>query len=167
MLAETSPADRGFYDIPQVYTSFHTREFDAIFDPPPMQSLHALDHPYEGIVLEVIQAQSVETRADLVSWLEHKLVSNSADAVPRAGQCIGFVTTPNAPETVAHISKDPVDMQTCICLLWFLKQPPSEGWPGHFSGHERAIREAGGKLLLVAPFVPTIPGTNDYVDDLR
>lgn len=167
LFEELIPAHRGFYDRTHVYTSFHDHAFDVMCDPPPMQSIHALDHPYEGLVVEVIQAASPETRPDLVSWLEREFVPAFADAVPRSGQCIGFVTTPNAPETVAHISDDPVDMQTCICLLWFMTQRPAGDWPGHFAGHEQALEAAGGKLLLIAPFVPTIPGTNEYIDQLR
>jgi hypothetical protein len=64
------------------------------------------------------------------------------------------------------IGQDAVDMDACLCLLWFLKEAPESAWPGHFGEHAGRIAEArAGRLLLIAPFVPTLPGTNQWVQE--
>jgi hypothetical protein len=41
-------------------------------------------------------------------------------------------------------------------------------WEEHFAGLGEEIAAAGlGRVELVAPFVPTVPGTDTYVDQLR
>jgi hypothetical protein len=59
-------------------------------------------------------------------------------------------------------------VDTRLTLLWFLETDPRECWDDHFGGLEEAVAEGGlGKVELVAPFVPTVPGTDTYVDRLR
>jgi hypothetical protein len=59
---------------------------------------------------------------------------------------------------------------TRLTLLWFLQRDPREPgvWAEHFTGLDTAVAAAGlGRVELVAPFVPTLPGTDTYVDELR
>lgn len=59
-------------------------------------------------------------------------------------------------------------MDTRLTLLWFLEADPRECWEGHFTGLDAAVAEGElGRVELVAPFVPTVPGTDRYVDELR
>jgi hypothetical protein len=45
--------------------------------------------------------------------------------------------------------------------------PPTDCW-GAFSGAGAAVEAAGaGRIELAAPFLPTLPGTDVYVDQLR
>jgi len=45
--------------------------------------------------------------------------------------------------------------------------PPDEAWTT-FAGLGAAVAAAGrGRVELSAPFVPTVPGTDTYVDQLR
>jgi hypothetical protein len=48
-------------------------------------------------------------------------------------------------------------------LLWFLRRDPREVWEEHFTG----LDAGPGRIELVAPFIPAIPGTDAYVDQLR
>jgi hypothetical protein len=57
---------------------------------------------------------------------------------------------------------------TRLTLLWFLEADPREGWERHFTGQEEQVTGAGpGRVELVAPFIPTVPGTDTYADRLR
>lgn len=59
-------------------------------------------------------------------------------------------------------------VDTRLTLLWFLEQDPRECWDRHFTGLEETVAESGlGRVELLAPFVPTVPGTDRYVDRLR
>jgi hypothetical protein len=43
-----------------------------------------------------------------------------------------------------------------------------DSWEAGFSGAvEQAAKFGAGKAELIAPFQPTIPGTDTYVDELR
>lgn len=59
-------------------------------------------------------------------------------------------------------------VDTRLTLLWFLEADPRECWESHFTDLGREVEESGlGKVELVAPFIPTIPGTDRYVAELR
>jgi hypothetical protein len=54
-----------------------------------------------------------------------------------------------------------------VTLLWFLERDPRTCWE-RFSGLGDHMDEGGhGRVELVAPFVPTVPGTERFVDQLR
>jgi hypothetical protein len=53
-------------------------------------------------------------------------------------------------------------------LLALTDAPAADGWPQTFSPTGAAVAAAGvGRVELAAPFLPTIPGTDAYVDQLR
>lgn len=59
-------------------------------------------------------------------------------------------------------------VDTRLTLLWFLEADPRECWDRWFTGLEEKVTESGlGRVELLAPFVPTVPGTDTYVDQLR
>ncbi|MGW1926368.1 hypothetical protein ACWCQ0_45855, partial [Streptomyces massasporeus] len=58
-------------------------------------------------------------------------------------------------------------VDTRLTLLWFLERDPRECWTEHFGDLESLGEGAGGRVELVAPFIPTVPGTDLYVDQLR
>ena len=52
-----------------------------------------------------------------------------------------------------------------LTLLWFLQSDPRACW-SQFRTHTDKYAAVGGKLVFAAPFVPTIVGTDTYVDQL-
>ncbi len=55
-----------------------------------------------------------------------------------------------------------------LTLLWFLEADPRACWEPYFTGMAEEVGERGlGRVELVAPFIPTVPGTDRYVDELR
>jgi hypothetical protein len=143
----------------------HETAFAHVFDPPPMKDIHALDFPYRGLVVELVDAPQGTSRVELARWLRDDYVPSRKGPF---GQCVAFYPrglrderghdTPLQPQVVAP-ALDPNPEQR-VCLLWFLHQDPSSFWPGTFDGHGRDIQASGlGRLVLLAPFVPTLPGT--------
>ena len=52
-------------------------------------------------------------------------------------------------------------------LLWFLDAHPSTSWEPVILEHERKLAESGlGTVIAALPFIPTIPGTDTYTDQL-
>src|SRR5260221_567347 len=52
-------------------------------------------------------------------------------------------------------------------VLWFIDRDPAEGWADTFGSHGDALAASGaGRVLWAAPFIPTVPGTDTYTDQL-
>ena len=47
-----------------------------------------------------------------------------------------------------------------------MDRDPAEVWDGEFAGLEKELEVAGARLLWAGPFIPTIPGTDTYADQL-
>ncbi|MEU6703390.1 hypothetical protein [Streptomyces wuyuanensis] len=128
---------------------------------------HALDHPYAGLVVEVIDAESPERRAELLEWLRSrelpKRLAPKGAAVSPAAMVTVFRPTPLPLDRMTYV-KQVEGVDTRLTLLWFLERDPREGWEEHFAGLD--VGELG-RVELVAPFIPTVPGTDRYVDELR
>ena len=143
-----------------------------------MRPEHALDHPFEGLVVEVVEPAVGVTRPDLVRWLRDDFIPQRLAGSPVA-QCLGF--SPDPPtELATEITRSIAaelgvtpslpsvpDHDRLLTLLWFLQVDPRQHWP-HFARHGKMIELSGvGRLLFAAPFVPTVPGTELFVDELR
>ena len=156
---------RGPRDRSRVYSAMHAFAFDQVFDPPPMKSIHALDYPYRGLAVELIDAPEGGSREDLVRWLRDEYVPSRKGPI---GQCVARLPRglreERRPDQGAQggvvapaIAPNP---EQRVCLLWFLREDPYDFWPGPFGQHAEEIEVAGrGHLVLLAPFVPTLPGT--------
>lgn len=163
---------RVYQDRTHVFTAFQDHEATVYRDGAAgPRDFHALDHPYQGLVLEVIDADSGEQREELLEWLRAK-------QLPRALAPKGKVTAAAAMVTIFRPTPLPGDRMTYVkqvegvdtrlTLLWFLQADPRDCWQEHFAGRADAVAESGlGRVELVAPFIPTVPGTDTYVDQLR
>jgi hypothetical protein len=78
-----------------------------------------------------------------------------------------FRPTPLPGDRMTYV-KQVEGVDTRLTLLWFLEADPRRCWEPHFTTLDTAVTDTGlGRLELVAPFVPTLPGTDRYVSDLR
>jgi len=158
---------RGPRDRTRVYSAMHETAFAHIFDPAPMRAIHALDYPYRGLAVELVDAREGSSRGELVRWLRDEYVPSQQGPF---GQCVAMLprglreerreaTGTQGPAQVVGPAIDPNPDQR-VCLLWFLHQDPHEFWPGPFAAHGEDIEASGlGRLVLLAPFMPTLPGT--------
>lgn len=78
-----------------------------------------------------------------------------------------FRPTPLPLERMSYV-KQVEGVGTRLTLLWFLQRDPREVWEEHFTGPDAEVACTGlGRVELVAPFVPPVPGTDTCVDELR
>ncbi|MER0480567.1 hypothetical protein ABR737_19870 [Streptomyces sp. Edi2] len=158
---------RVYQDRTHVFTAFQehvaTVYRDGAAGP---RDFHALDHPYAGLVLEVIDTEGPEQRAELVEWLCARHLPRRLTGSPAAMVTV-FRPTPLPGDRMSYV-KQVVGVDTRLTLLWFLQQDPRDGWTAHFTGLEEEVAEpALGRVELLAPFIPTVPGTDRYVSELR
>ncbi|MEU4795254.1 hypothetical protein [Streptomyces sp. NPDC023327] len=150
-----------------VFTAFQDHEAtvyrDGAVGP---RDFHALDHPYQGLVLEVIDAEAPDRRSALLEWLCSRHLPGALAGSPAAMVTL-FRPTPLPGDRMTYV-KQVEAVDTRLTLLWFLQDDPRACWEAHFTGRDTAVAASGlGRVELVAPFIPTVPGTDLYVDLLR
>jgi hypothetical protein len=75
--------------------------------------------------------------------------------------------TPLTGDRMTYV-KQVEGVDTRLTLPWFLQADPRGCREAYFADLDEPVREAGlGRVELVAPFVPTVPGTDRYADRLR
>ena len=116
----------------------------------------ALDHPFAGLVVTMIErAEGVSTQ-ELRGWWERVGTSELALAFTP------IPLPPGAPVTQPRLEW--LDRRTL--LLGFSPDPPSERWPDHRVACASAASSGLGRVVWAGPFVPTIPGTDSSTDEL-
>ncbi|MFJ9615630.1 hypothetical protein [Streptomyces noursei] len=130
------------------------------------RDFHALDHPYAGLVLEVIDTDGPEARTALLEWLRSHHLPRRLAGSPTALVTV-FRPTPLPGDRMSYV-RQVEGVDTRLTLLWFLEEDPRRAWAAHFTDLAAEVAAAGpGRVELVAPFIPTIPGTDRYVAELR
>jgi hypothetical protein len=127
----------------------------------PVPAEISLDHRYPGVVALWIDRAPTASRDDLTSWL---LETQLPALVQEAGvaQALVFATRdfPGMPGSGTAVG----DRLLVAC---FLDVDPREVWGSSFKGVGDAVAASGlGALTLAAPFIPTVPGTPTYSDQL-
>ncbi|MFD7504007.1 hypothetical protein [Streptomyces sp. NPDC059850] len=158
---------RVFQERTHVLTAFHDREATVYRDGAAgPRDHHALDHPYAGLVLEVVESESPERRDELLEWLRARHLPRRLAGSPAAMVTV-FRPTPLPSDRMAYV-KQVEGVDTRLTLLWFLQCDPRECWEEFFTGLDTDVERSGlGRVEFVAPFIPTIPGTDQYVAELR
>lgn len=129
--------------------------------------IHALDYPFAGLVLEIVDAANGHSRVELLEWLRTRFIPEAIAESP-ALMCLVFrhadlpdiIKSPRLP-----LKYDEGD--DGVVLLWFIEEDRRLCWES-FVDHKDSVQRSGlGEVKFVGPFIPTVPGTNRYVDELR
>jgi hypothetical protein len=165
------PHGRGFADRVHVYTAFHRYRFGLVRDPGPMKPHLALDAGFAGLLVEVVDAPSSDDLGAMESWLRDDHLPAHLDGSP-AAMVVAFTPMPftegliNQPGTPAVEPPEGVGKQ--LCLLWFLDRDPREITDDQMRVHHAGIAaNPVAELRFSGPFLPTVVGTDTYVDELR
>jgi hypothetical protein len=160
------PNGRGFDHRQHVYTAFSNYDFGAARpDLTRLRPEHALDHPFAGMVVEVIEPDAKTDRGKLLAALRDQVIP-AALTMPLA---LAMAFTSKPMQSIGPMPPrvgQPFGVGRALTLLWFVQADPRACW-SLFRTHTEAIARVGGKLVFAAPFVPTIVGTDTYVDELR
>ncbi len=129
-------------------------------DPVPAEI--ALDHPYAGLAVLWIRPAEGVSIEDLGEWCRKNLDGEIAAGKGSIGQVIDFEQR-DFPNGMAPLTGRIPELVRC----YFLDVDPREVWSDELDGIGKAV-EAGGKgrVDLAVPFIPTVPGTKRYLDEL-
>ena len=157
------PDGRIHLDRTHVYTAFQEYAGAVYRDATGPRDIHALDHPFAGLVLEVVDA--TDDRAALEAWLRDSYLPERLAGSP-AMMTLLFEPYPLPPDKMAYVEDVP-GLERRVTLLTFTEVAPDGCWDA-FAGIGSALEASGlGRLELSAPFLPTVPGTDTWVDQLR
>jgi hypothetical protein len=150
-----------------ISTAFYRYDWGVSRDEDGVPPELALEHPYRGIGVTMIDRAASTSEADLADWLKAKGLPQTMAASPVAMTlCLRPEALPDdAPSYVPRPSAE--ELSRRYLLLSFLEDDPHADWSGRFRGLDRALASAGlGRVIYAAPFIPTVPGTDKYVDEL-
>ena len=120
----------------------------------------ALDHPFAGLVAVIGETHDGVERTEVEAW--HR----EAGLPSGAGACLSFSPLPLLADAPGDVPRtEGADRR--FLDLFFLEDEPFGAWDDAFGGFGEAFEKSGlGRVLWASPFVPTIPGTDTYADEL-
>lgn len=127
----------------------------------------ALEYPYQGLFVAVVEkTPGLAAEAFLADCHTHLLPDWLEASGVSMLTCVKPKPLPDtAPKTVKQADSGELDNR----YLWFgfLEETPSADAAAHWATLNESMRDRQlGELLFYAPFIPTIPGTDVYMDQL-
>lgn len=171
MADSLTPRGRGFAERSHVYTAFHRFQWAVRRDEGPLRPETSLAHPFPGLFLEVVDAPSAQGFESLSSWLSEAVPAALAGS--DAAICLAFTPVPFAQGVMASSATtssvaDPEGVGHQLCLLWFVDGEPADEFGDVLARLHQDLATTGrGELRFSGPFLPTVPGTDRYVSELR
>jgi hypothetical protein len=158
-------ANRMFEERDHVHTLLYRHSWAYNQKPDGVPVEVALDHPYQGMVPVWIDREPDVTDEQLGEWLrtEHlpALLPGTAGDLVAAFTPLPLLI--DAPGDVPR--SDATDRRTL--LLWFLHAHPAVAWERVIGEHRRRLEQSSmGKVVAALPFIPTVPGTDTFTDQL-
>ena len=148
-----------------VHAGFYQHRFEVAAAPAGIPAELALDHPFGGVGFTLLQAPTDESRDELLEALSQRILPETL-AASEAALCLGLTPRP-LPEQVPSYVERPECLGRRVLLLSFFPNAPfgaMRDWTEQLV--ERLRAEGLGRLEVAAPFIPTVPGTDRYVDEL-
>jgi hypothetical protein len=129
--------------------------------PAPVRPEIALDHPWAGMVAVWIRPNDTAV-AELASWCRDKLDAEVAAGAGPVGQVLDFEQC-DFPNGMPPLTGSGDELVRC----YFLDTDPASAWAEAFERLGDLVEAGGlGRVELVAPFIPTVPGTDRYQNEL-
>ncbi len=125
----------------------------------------ALVHQYPGMVWTWLERDPSIALDEVRDWVLGEHIPLVLADAPVA-LTLAFSPMPKASWWPAAAPEVP-GVGDRLVLVHFLEGDPAEWWHPHFADLGASIDASGkARTLLVAPFIPTIPGTDQYCDEL-
>jgi hypothetical protein len=158
-------AGRMFAERDHVHTLLYRYAWERSRDQGGLPAELALDHPSAGLVAVFTDRAPGVEPSELEAWQhdEHlpALLPGTAARLVVAADPLPLLV--DAPGDVPRSEADDRRQLT----LWFLDEHPTAAWKDVVVAHREALARSGlASVVTALPFVPTIPGTDTYTDQL-
>jgi hypothetical protein len=149
----------------QAMAGFYQHRWSVFRDEDGVPASLALDHPYAGVVLEMIDRDEGVDAATLETWIRERHLPALLEDSPVA-MCLGLDPMQLPDDAPSYVAR-PEGLDRRTLHIYFVEEDPSRRWADLFAERAKAVREAGlGSVSYAAPFIPTIPGSDRYTDEL-
>jgi hypothetical protein len=116
----------------------------------------ALDHPFGGLTVTIVRPAAGVTATALGEYVRDHFSPELE---------VGFSPIPLPPN--APVSQEGHDrLEGCLLHLSFTDAAPDTWWDEQRAAADAIESDGVGEMLWTAPFIPTIPGTDTYSDQL-
>jgi hypothetical protein len=147
---------RMFAERDHVHTLLYRHAWTARADDDGVPAELALDHPYGGLAATLVRPAAGVRAAELGRYV-------AATFAPELE--LGFTPIPLPAD--APVSQRGLDqLDGCLLHLSFTAADPTTWWGEQRVAAARLEADGIGQMLWTAPFIPTIPGTDAYTDQL-
>ena len=147
---------RMFAERDHVHTLLYRHAWTATGKPEAIPAELALDHPFGGLTATIVEpAEGVDAEV-LATFVRGRFAPELE---------LGFTPIPLPPD--APVAQEGHDrLGGCLLNLSFTSETPAQWWPEQHAAAADLERAGLGRMLWTAPFVPTVPGTDAYTDQL-
>ena len=147
-----------------IHTALYEKAFVAERDDDGVPVELAFDHRFPGLVAVVGRAADgtdlAEATAWLETWLRERLAGTTTALVLHA------TPRPLLADAPGDVPRSD-DEDRRFLQLWFIDEPALDAWDGGLSRLGEELADGGkAELLWSSPFLPTVPGTETYVEQL-
>jgi hypothetical protein len=147
---------RMFAERDHIHTLLYRHAFTARTDADGVPAELALDHPFGGVTATLVRPAPGVGADDLGGYV-HDTFAPELE--------LGFTPIPLPPD--APVTQQGHDMlDGCLLNLSFTTTEPSAWWDEQRAAAARLEADGIGEMLWTAPFIPTLPGTDTYTDQL-
>jgi hypothetical protein len=155
MLPSRAPVQAGFY----------RHRWSAFRDADGVPAELALEHPFPGAVMLMLDRAEGVSAEELERWYREKHLPVALES-SAAAMCLSLEPLP-LPDSAPSYVPRPTGLDRRTLQLYFLDREPSECWRDLFASHGETLAASGlGEVRLAAPFIPTLPGSDRYADEL-
>lgn len=128
----------------------------------PVPAEITLDHPYGGLVVTWLDRSADVTADAVVTWARDAWAPTVLAADSPVAQALVFT-----PRDFPGVPGSGVGVDDTVLVAWFLHDDPRADWPAVERALTAPLADTGVATLgLLAPFVPVVPGTPTYLDEL-
>jgi len=159
---------RMFAERDHIHTLLYRYAWDVLREAEAIPLALALDHPFAGLVVTVADAAPGVGREGLTAWYREQCLPQvmGGGAHSPVALCAAWHPLPLLGEAPSDVPRTAANEERLL-LLWFLATEPAAVWDALFSKHGAELDASGaGRLVWAGPFIPTIPGTDTYTDQL-
>ncbi len=161
--------DRGFPERQHAHTVLFTTPWAQYRDDDPVPIELAFDHHYLGLGSVFIERADGASEEDLVAFLQDTALPQLLSADSPVASCVNWKPIPRNDEIDGNAPMDlgsPTGDEERTMQMFFLEADPRECWD-RFRAYAETVDASGlGRVILAAPFIPTIVGTDTYTDQL-
>ena len=156
--------DRMFEERDHVHTAMYINRWAASRDEDGVPLPLAFEHRFKGLVTVMVDRHEDTAPRAFSAWLREVALPNAMKDTSWA-LTAALTPIPLPPDAPVDQPLNP-NPDRRMALLCFLDDDPREDF-GVFATFAQAVEEGGlGVVSYVAPFIPTVPGTDTHVDEI-